>query len=185
MQKLVNLINEKALKYKDELFYADEEFFAIYDGKIAKLPDFSGEVSQIFKLKTSTEQFINTYVLQNGLDMGNLLDSLSVFSSELELYGDEIPDGLDYDCFNFLYSCEQAGITPYCAFKALVLILGGAPSGAYAIMDYNGEYKSILEYISEGCQLIDFAYTDEFDDEYWESILNNLESYLYSGGEVF
>ena len=61
MQKLVNLINEKAIKYKDELFFADGEFFAIYDGKIAKLSDFSGEVRQIFKLKSSTELFINLY----------------------------------------------------------------------------------------------------------------------------
>lgn len=185
MQKLVNIINEKAIKYKDELFYADGEFFAIYDGKIAKLSDFSGEVRQIFKLKSSTELFINTYINQNGLDIGTLIDTLDVFSSELELYGDEIPDGLDYDAFNFLYACDEYGISPYCAYKALILIMGGAPSGTYSLMDYNGEYKSILEYISEACELIDFAYTDEYDDEYWESVINNLDSYLYTGGEVF
>lgn len=185
MQKLVNLINEKALQYKDELFYTDGEFFAIYDGKIAKLPDFSSEVSQIFKLKTTTEQFINIYINHNGLDLASIIDSLSIFSGELELYGDEIPDGLDYDSFNFLYSCDENGISPYCAYKASILILGGAPSGTWALLDYNGEYKSILEYISEGCELIDFQFTDEDDDEYWQSILNHIEDYLYCGGEVF
>ena len=56
MQKLVELIEKNALKYTGELFYADGEFFAIYDGKIAKLPDFSGEFRAIYKLTPSTER---------------------------------------------------------------------------------------------------------------------------------
>ena len=41
MQATVDLLNEKELKYADELFFAEGEFFAIHDGKIAKLPDFT------------------------------------------------------------------------------------------------------------------------------------------------
>ena len=53
------------------------------------------------------------------------------------------------------------------------------------LLDRYGEYKSAIQYISDGCELIDFAYTDENDDEYWESIITNLESYIFSGGEIF
>jgi len=105
--------------------------------------------------------------------------------NELELYGDEIPDGLDYDSFNLLISCEEKGISPYSAYKAMILMSQGVESGSWVLLGYDGEYKNALEYISEACEVIDFSYTDEYDDEYWESIVSNIEQYVYCGGEVF
>ncbi len=185
MQKMVDLINEKALKYEGELFYADGEFFAIYDGKIAKLPDFSGDIRGMYRLTAKTEHFIDSYLLSESLETGNLLDVLHIFKSELELYGDEIPDSLDYDSFNFLASCQNAGISPYVAYNALILMQEGVDSGSWVLLDENREYTDVLSYISEGCELIDFAYTDEDDDEYWEDIILHIESYLFDGGEIF
>ncbi|MBR2021108.1 MAG: hypothetical protein IJ939_01600 [Clostridia bacterium] len=185
MQKLVDLLNEKELRYSDELFFAEGDFFAIHDGKIAKLPDFTGDFEGIYKLLPSTERFIGSYIVAENLDITEILDTISIFSSELELYGDEIPEGLDYDSFNLLYACQQHGISPYCAYRAMLLIMEGVQSGAWTLLSYDGEYKPALEYISEACEVIDFRYTDEYDDEYWESIIENLESYVFSGGEVF
>ena len=185
MQKLVNLIEKKALKYTGELFYADGEFFAIYDGKIAKLPDFSGEFRAIYKLSKTSECFINSYIENNELDAEYLLDSLNLVRSELELYETEIPDSLDYDSFNFLIACDEAGIIPYNAYMALKMICENLESGVWMLLDRYGEYKSAIQYISDGCELIDFSYTDENDDEYWESIISSIEDYVFSGGEVF
>ena len=185
MQKLVNLINEKELKYADELFFAEGEFFAIHDGKIAKLPDFTGDFEGIYKLLPSTERAIATYIIAENLDITEVIDTISIFENDLMLYGDEIPDGLDYDSFNLLNFCEEKGITPYAAYKAMLLIMQGVQSGVWTLLGYDGEYKPALEYISEACEVIDFRYTDEYDDEYWESIIENLESYVFSGGEVF
>ena len=185
MQKLVNLLNEKELKYADELFYADGEFFAIHDGKIAKLPDFTGDFEGIYKLLPSTESFIASYIVANNLDITELIDTIGIFENDLSLYGEEIPDGLDYDSFNFLISCEEKGIIPYCAYKAMLLIMEGVQSGVWMLKGYDGEYKAALEYISEACEVIDFRYTDEYDDEYWESIIENIEAYIFSGGEFF
>lgn len=185
MQKLVELIEKKALKYTGELFFADGEFFAIYDGKLAKLPDFSGEFRAIYKLTSETERFIVTYLEENGLDSEYLADSLSLAEGDLELYENEIPDGLDYDSFNYLIACDEAGIIPYNAYMALKMISEGVESGVWMLLDRYGEYKSALQYISDGCELIDFAYTDENDDEYWQSILERLEDYIFIGGEIF
>ena len=185
MQKLVNLIEKAALKYTGELFYADGEFFAMYDGKVVKLPDFSGEFRAIYKLTPSTENFITSYIENNSLDAEYLAESLKMAESELELYESEIPDGLDYDSFNYLISCDEAGIMPYNAYMALKMIAENLDSGVWMLLDRYGEYKSAIQYISDGCELIDFAYTDENDDEYWESIITNLESYIFSGGEIF
>ncbi len=185
MQKLVELIEKKALRYTGELFYADGEFFAIYDGKIAKLPDFSGEFRAMYKLTGATESFITSYLEDNGLDAEYLTDSLSVAKSDLELNEREIPDGLDYDSFNYLISCDEAGIIPYNAYMALKMVSEGLDSGVWMLLDRYGEYKSAIQYISDGCELIDFAYTDENDDEYWESIISNLENYIFTGGEIF
>lgn len=185
MQKLVNLIEQKALKYTGELFFADGEFFAIYDGKLAKLPDFSGEFRAIYKLTGSTESFITSYLENNGLDAEYLAESLKMAKSELELYETEIPDGLGYDAFNFLIACDEHGIIPYNAYMALTMIAEGLDSDVWMLVDRYGEYKSAIQYISDGCELIDFAYTDENDDEYWESIITNIESYIFSGGEIF
>ena len=185
MQKLVDLLNEKELRYSDELFYAEGEFFAIHDGKIAKLPDFTGDFEGFYKLLPSTERFIGSYIVANNLDINDIIDTVSIFEGELELYGDEIPAGLDYDAFNLLISCEEKGISPYAAYKAMILIMEGVQSGVWMLRGYDGEYKAALEYISEACEVIDFRYTDEYDDEYWESIIENIESYIFSGGEVF
>lgn len=185
MEKLVNLINQKASRYEGELFYCDGEFFAIYDGKIAKLPDFLGDFSLICRLKASTEKFINTYLEDNGLDASTLFEAMSVFDSDFEISGEEIPDGLDYDSFNFLISAEESGISPYHAYKGCYMVSKGIESGQWILIDRYGEQKSALEYIGEACELIDFAYTDEWDDEYWESIINNLECYLYTSSEIY
>ncbi len=185
MENMINLINLKAQKYSDELFYADGEFFAIYDGKIAKLPDFSTEVSGIYKLLSSTQSFISTYIDQSGLDLAYIVEAISLYEGDIEIYENEIPSELDYDSFNFLYACLEAGISPYRAYKASILILGGAPSDIWVLTDSRGEYKPVLEYISEGCELIDFSLTDECDDEYWESIVQNIDRYLYRGTEVY
>lgn len=185
MQKLVDLLNEKELKYADELFYCEGEFFAIHDGKIAKLPDFTGDFEGIYKLLPSTEHFIASYIISNNLDITEILDIVSIFENELELYEDEIPSGLDYDSFNLLISCEEKGISPYRAYKAMLLIMQGVQSGIWTLLGYDGEYKPVLEYISEACEVIDFRYTDEYDDEYWESIIENIENYRFSGGETF
>ncbi len=185
MQKLVEIIEKKALKHTGELFFADGEFFAIYDGKVAKLPDFSGEFRAIYKLTVETERFIVTYLEDNGLDAEYLSDSLKIAKGDLELYETEIPDGLDYDSFNYLIACDEAGIIPYNAYMALKMVAEGLESGVWMLLDRYGEYKNALQYLSDGCELIDFAYTDENDDEYWESILSNLESYIFKGGEIF
>ena len=185
MQKLVDLLNEKELRYADELFFAEGEFFAIHDGKIAKLPDFSGDFDGIYKLLPATERFIASYIIGNNLDITDLIETLSIYEGELSLYGDEIPDGLDYDSFNFLNACADAGISPYRAYHAMLLIMSEVQSGVWTLLGYDGEYKPALEYISEACEVIDFRYTDEFDDEYWESIIENIEAYVFSGGEVF
>lgn len=185
MQKLVDLLNEKELRYADELFFADGEFFAIHDGKIAKLPDFTGDFEGIYKLLPSTEHFIGSYIVAENLDITEIIDTISIFSSELSLYGDEIPDGLDYDSFNLLYACQEKGISPYCAYRAMLLIMEGVQSGVWTLLGYDGEYKIALEYISEACEVIDFRFTDEYDDEYWQSIIENIDSYVFSGGEVF
>lgn len=185
MQRLIDLINEKALRYEGELFFADGEFFAIYDGKIAKLPDFSGDIRGMYKLLPSTERFIDGYMLSSGLEFGSLIDVIGIYKSELELYNDEIPDGLDYDSFNFLYACQNEGISPYCAYNALLLMMEGVEAGGWVLLDGNREYTDVITYISEGCELIDFAYTDEDDDEYWEEIISNIERYFFDGGEVY
>ena len=185
MQKLVDLLNEKELKFADELFFADGEFFAIHDGKIAKLPDFTGDFEGIYKLLPSTERFIGSYIVAENLDITELIDSVSIYENELLLYGDGIPDGLDYDSFNFLISCQEKGISPYRAYRAMLLIMEGVQSGVWTLLGYDGEYKPALEYISEACEVIDFRYTDEYDDEYWESIIENIENYRFSGGEIF
>ncbi len=185
MQKLVDLLNEKELRYADELFFAEGEFFAIHDGKIAKLPDFTGDFDGIYKLLPYTEHFIASYVIANNLDITEIIDTVSIFENELELYGDEIPEGLDYDSFNLLISCQEKGISPYRAYKAMLLIMEGVQSGVWTLLGYDGEYKPALEYISEACEVIDFRYTDEYDDEYWESIIENIENYRFSGGETF
>jgi len=185
MQSMVNLLNEKELKYADELFFAEGEFFAIHDGKIAKLPDFTGDFDGIYKLLPTTEHFIGSYIVANNLDINEILDTLSIYEGELDLYGDEIPDGLDYDSFNLLISCQEKGISPYRAYKAMLLIMDGVQSGVWTLLGYDGEYKAALEYISEACEVIDFRYTDEYDDEYWQSIIENIECYIFSGGEVF
>ena len=185
MQKLVDLLNEKELRYSDELFFADGEFFAIHDGKIAKLPDFTGDFEGIYKLMPSTEHAIESYIIAENLDINDIIDNISIYENELELYGDEIPDGLDYDSFNMLIYCEEKGISPYRAYKAMLLIMEGVQSGAWTLLGYDGEYKQALEYISEACEVIDFRYTDEYDDEYWESIIENIEAYVFSGGEIF
>ena len=185
MQKLVDLLNEKELRYADELFFAEGEFFAIHDGKIAKLPDFTGDFEGIYKLLPSTEHFIASYIIAENLDITEIIDTVSIFSSEPSLYGDEIPDGLDYDSFNFLNACQEHGISPYCAYRAMLLIMEGVQSGGWVLLGYDGEYKPALEYISEACEVIDFRFTDEYDDEYWESIIENIENYVFSGGEVF
>ena len=67
MQKLVDLLNAKEIRYADELFYAEGEFFAIHDGKIAKLYDFLGDFEGIYKLLPSTERFIGAYIVANNL----------------------------------------------------------------------------------------------------------------------
>ena len=185
MQNLVNLLNIKETKYADELFFADGEFFAIHDGKIAKLPDFTGDFEGIYKLLPSTENTIATYIIAENLDITDIIDNISIFASELELYGEEIPDGLEYDSFNLLIHCEEKGISPYRAYKAMLLIMEGVQSGVWTLLGYDGEYKPALEYISEACEVIDFRYTDEYDDEYWENIIENIEAYIFSGGEVF
>ena len=97
MQKLADLLIAKESRYADKLFYAEGEFFAIHDGKIAKLYDFLGDFEGIYKLLPSTERYIGSYIVANNLDITEILDTLSIFSSEFELYPDEIPDGLDYD----------------------------------------------------------------------------------------
>ncbi|MBE6681440.1 MAG: hypothetical protein E7600_04045 [Ruminococcaceae bacterium] len=185
MQKLVDLLNEKELKYADELFFADGEFFAIHDGVIAKLPDFTGDFEGIYKLLPSTEHAIATYIIAENLDITDVIYSISIFANELELYGDEIPEGLDYDALGLLICCQEKGISPYRAYKAMLLIMEDVQSGVWTLLGYDGEYKQALEYISEACEVIDFRYTDEYDDEYWESIIENIESYVFSGGEVF
>ncbi len=185
MQKLVDLLNSYQQKYADELFYCEGEFFVIADGKIAKNPDFMGDFDGIYKLSHATEGFICSYIVANNLDANELIDRLDTVQSELETGGDEIPDGLDYDTFNFLISCQESGITPYCAYKALGLILSGVQSGFWHLLGYDGQYKNVFEYMSEACEVIDFRYTDEWDDEYWQSIIENLPSYIFDGGEKF
>lgn len=185
MQKLVDLLNAKEIRYANELFYAEGEFFAIHDGKIAKLYDFLGDFEGIYKLLPSTERFIGAYIVANNLDITEIIDTIAIFSSELELYPDEIPDCLDYDSFDFLYSCQENGISPYCAYRAMLLIMEGVESGVWTLLSRDGEYKAALEYISESCEVIDFRYTDEDDDEYWECIIRNLEAYVFAGGEAF
>lgn len=185
MQRLADMIDEKALKYSGELFFADGQFFAIYDGKIAKLPDFTGDFDGIYRLRASTERFISSYIVTNNLELGLLLDNISVFETELELYGDEIPSGLDSDSHALLKDCLENGITPYCAYKAMILLMAGVESGGWVLLGYDGEYCDALTYISKACEVIDFRYTDEYDDEYWQSIIENIESYIFSGGEVF
>ena len=81
MQKLVNLLNEKELRYADELFFAEGEFFAIHDGKIAKLPDFTGDFEGIYKLLSSTEHFIASYIIANNLDITELIDTVSIYEN--------------------------------------------------------------------------------------------------------
>ena len=185
MHKLVDLLNEKELKFADELFYADGEFFAIHDGKIAKLPDFTGDFEGIYKLLPSTENFIASYIIANNLDINEIIETVGIFENELQLYGEEIPNGLDYDSFNMLIACKEKGISPYSAYKAMLLIMSGVQSGVWNLLGYDGEYKPALEYISEACEVIDFRYTDEYDDEYWQSIIKNIECYIFSGGEIF
>ncbi len=185
MQKLVDLLNSYEHKYADELFFAEGDFFAITDGKIAKLPNFMSDFDGIYKLTSFTESFIGSYIVGNNLDATELLEALDIVKSDLEIDGEEIPDGLDYDTFNFLISCSEKGISPYSAYKALGLILEGIPSGSWQLLGYDGEYKNALEYISEACEVIDFRYTDEWDDEYWESIFENLPAYIFDGGEKF
>ena len=185
MQKLVDLLIAKEARYADELFFAEDEFFAIHDGKIAKLYNFLGDFEGIYKLRPSTERFIGSYIVANNLDITEIIDKASIFSHELELFPDEIPDGLDYDSFNLLYSCQENGISPYCAYRAMLLIMEGVESGTWMLLSHSGEYKAALEYISESCEVIDFRYTDEYDDEYWQCIIENLESYVFSGGEIF
>ena len=136
-------------------------------------------------MKPSTEKFIQTYLEDNGLDASVLFESMSVCDSDFEISGDEIPDGLDYDSFNFLITAEENDISPYCAYKGCYLISKGIEGGQWILIDRNGEQKNALEYIGEACELIDFAYTDEWDDEYWESIINNLEDYLYTSSEIY
>lgn len=185
MQKLVDLIEEKEKNFSGELFYAAGEFFAIHDGKIAKLPDFSGDFRAIYKLTSATERIIVNYLEENGLDAEYLAEALEIFNGELQLHETEIPDGLDYDSFNFLVACDDAGIVPYNAYMALKMISEQLESDTWQLLDRYGEYKNALEYISDGCELINFSYTDEEDDEYWESVVSNIEDYVFKGGEIF
>ena len=50
MQKLVDLLIAKEARYADELFFAEDEFFAIHDGKIAKLYNFLGDFEGIYRV---------------------------------------------------------------------------------------------------------------------------------------
>ena len=67
----------------------------------------------------------------------------------------------------------------------MLLIMEGVEGGTWMLLSHSGEYKAALEYISESCEVIDFRYTDEYDDEYWQCIIENLESYVFCGGETF
>jgi len=189
MKELVELINEKCMRYKNELFYLNGEFFAMYDGKIAKLADDRQSYEATYMISGSTYRFINNYCDLGSLDLEAFADALSYYIDDFEGYdeNDDFTDltaDMDTDISDYVYACIDKAISPSKAIRAAMLMAGGCESGVWYMDHGNGEYSGIIDTIAKESEVIDFEYTTPDDDEYWRSIVEEIAGYIYDIGEV-
>ena len=188
MKELADLISRKYSVFKNELFYADGEFFVLFGSKIAKLADPVDAYEQTLKVTFPTGEFINSYFEENDLDLASFADTLSFYADDFAGYDEndvftELFLDIDDDVRKFLSAAIDKSISPYRAIKACALLAGGCDIGEWYMEEY-GDYKSIISLISAECEMIDFDFTSFEDDEYWRSVIENLPSYIYSGGDI-
>ena len=179
------LEKSKLPQYKDELFCSlDDDLFIIYDDKIAKReePD-PRQGLEILKVSLQTAQFLDDFCKENETtiaELNQLLEDcdLDVDSPEETLAEEE----LNPKAATFLKLCMEKEIEIESIIRAMEMLLQGCEPGVWylEIDDFIGIVSSVAEF----GEILDFSEEDEERDSEWESVIDDLESYVFDDGEV-
>jgi hypothetical protein len=175
----------KLEKYQDELFYSpDNEFFIVYDGKIAKRED-PGCRSYfgILKISTATALLIKDYCEEMQTTVSDLRDRVEDWFDDIRT-PEAILDTeeLDEETETFLKMCIQKGQNTDDIIRAIIMLTEGCDANVWYMLI--NDYIGVADSVAEFGEILDFRLKDEDRDAEWEPVINNLDCYIYNQGEL-